>query len=74
MDGSLNQASGTEAGLLFVMGGWLVAVLGGILYCCDYKTFKKGGDDIEGTTVPNPVSDAGGENEPKNKEAESSHA
>jgi len=41
LDGALSEASTTGAGLFWVMGGWMVALLGAILYCCDYRTHKK---------------------------------
>ena len=41
LDGALSEASTTGPGLFWVMGGWMVALFGAILYCCDYRTHKK---------------------------------
>lgn len=41
LDGELNEASSSGDGLFFVMGSWMVALAGSILYYIDYRAYKR---------------------------------
>lgn len=57
-----------------MLGGWLVAVVGGILYCCDYRRMKKTDGEGKGETVMNKTADKAPADAKKEDQTDASHA